>query len=207
MGIIDAFSKDDRVELKVCELLNYFKSEAKTDARNEIMLNGLRAGIPHEVILIMLGEKVPENEAAKWQRVVEMPALKLSGEAIAEKMGALTPAIVNYAGKKDIKEPKREPRKLIKFFCMECGKFNFALIDRENGVYYMECRECKQDYDFREADLTKAAYTCNECGTTNYYYTPEIENMGATNDRCKCGHETKLYYSATDESYIAVEEA
>jgi len=202
MGILDAFNKDDRVEIKVCELLTYFKNEAKTDARNEIMLNGLRAGMPHEVILIMLGEEVPENEAAKWQRVVEMPALKLSGEAVAEKMDALTPVIVKEPGKEDV--TAKEPRKLIKFFCMDCGKINFALVWRENGVYHMECRECKQTYDFREADLTKAEYDCQECGKHNYYFTPEIENMGVSKDRCKCGNETQLFYSVTTESYISV---
>ena len=165
---------------------------------------------------------VPE-EHIKRLFMLGLPAVlthckvELSGEPVhwpympeinipAEKMDALTPVIVNYAEKEDIKEPEREPRKLIKFSCMECGRINAALIERENNVYHITCRGCNYEYDFREADLTKAAYTCNECGKPNFYYTPEIENMGVTTDRCKCGNETKLSYSPSGGIYIAVED-
>lgn len=56
MGIVDVFSKDDRVELKVNELIEYFRDEGRTNAKNEIMINGLKAGMPASHILVMIGE-------------------------------------------------------------------------------------------------------------------------------------------------------
>jgi hypothetical protein len=57
MGIVDAFSKDDRVELRVNELIGYFRGEAQTYAENKVMINGLRAGLSPDDILVMIGKK------------------------------------------------------------------------------------------------------------------------------------------------------
>ena len=56
MGITDVFGRDDRVELKVNELISYFRHEARTNARNEVLVNGLKAEIPSGYILTMIGE-------------------------------------------------------------------------------------------------------------------------------------------------------
>jgi hypothetical protein len=59
MGLMDTFNKDDRVELKVNELINYFRVEASTNAINEVLLNGVRARLPYDHILTMIGETAP----------------------------------------------------------------------------------------------------------------------------------------------------
>lgn len=56
MGIVDVFGADDRVSLKVNDLVNYFRGEAKTYARNEVMLNGIKSNMPYDHILAMIGE-------------------------------------------------------------------------------------------------------------------------------------------------------
>lgn len=56
MGLIDAFSCDDRIDLKVNDLVSYFRNEARVYAENTVMINGLRAGLPAEHILIMTGK-------------------------------------------------------------------------------------------------------------------------------------------------------
>lgn len=56
MGIVDVFNKDDRVELKVNELIAYFRAEGRTNATNEVLLNGIRAHLPYSHILTMVGE-------------------------------------------------------------------------------------------------------------------------------------------------------
>lgn len=55
MGVMDAFNAEDRVQLKVGELIAYFRAEARTNAKNELLVNGLRAGLPDKHILIMGG--------------------------------------------------------------------------------------------------------------------------------------------------------
>lgn len=55
MGLVDVFSSEDRANLKVNELLNYFKEVGRVNAENKVMVNGLRAGLPAEHILIMAG--------------------------------------------------------------------------------------------------------------------------------------------------------
>lgn len=88
----------------------------------------------------------------------------------------------------------RVPRKLIKFICPECGRFNWALVDREGKSYNMTCRGCKEDYIFAEMDLVKAEYRCSECDNNNYYFTPYIEGMEVKTDECKCGHKTAMRF-------------
>lgn len=99
----------------------------------------------------------------------------------------------------------RVKRKLIKFICPDCGKFNFAMIDENNEMYSMTCRECKQDYNFTNMDLIKVEYTCARCGESRYYYTPFMEGMEVTKDDCKCGHKTTMKYNAALGGFCVVE--
>ena len=56
MGLSDAFGREDRIELKVNELVSYFRNEASIYAENTVLINGLRAGLPADHILIMAGK-------------------------------------------------------------------------------------------------------------------------------------------------------
>lgn len=46
MGIVDAFTAEARVELKVNELMNLMKYTAKA----EVIYNGVKANVPHEYL-------------------------------------------------------------------------------------------------------------------------------------------------------------
>lgn len=61
MGLADAFGCEDRVQLKVSDLTCIIKNEALNWAQNTCMINGLKAGLPHEHILIMIGENDTTN--------------------------------------------------------------------------------------------------------------------------------------------------
>lgn len=56
MGLADAFNAEDRVPLKVSTLSDILRAEATSHAANKFMINGLKAGLPAEHILIMIGE-------------------------------------------------------------------------------------------------------------------------------------------------------
>ena len=62
MGLCDVFGSEDRISLKVNELVDYFRGEARTHADNTVMLNGLKAGLPSKHILIMIGESDTDSE-------------------------------------------------------------------------------------------------------------------------------------------------
>ena len=62
MGICDVFYKDDRIELKVNEVIDYFRGEAETFAENKVLINGLKAGLPASHILTMIGKNDKESE-------------------------------------------------------------------------------------------------------------------------------------------------
>lgn len=62
MGLTDVFGKDDRIELKVNELIDYFRDEADVMAENKVLLNGLKAGLPTSHILVMIGKHDSESE-------------------------------------------------------------------------------------------------------------------------------------------------
>lgn len=64
MGIVDVFSKDDRIELKVNEVIDYFRTEGRTNAVNEILINGLKANVSPK-ILLKLVEKPNEIKEIK----------------------------------------------------------------------------------------------------------------------------------------------
>lgn len=56
MGLVDVFGAEDRITLKTNDLVNYFRSEARTNVENEVMIRGLRAKLPYSHILVMIGE-------------------------------------------------------------------------------------------------------------------------------------------------------
>ena len=64
MGIVDAFNREDRVELKVSEVVDYFRVEGRTNAINEILINGLKNDISAK-ILLKLVEKPNETKEIK----------------------------------------------------------------------------------------------------------------------------------------------
>lgn len=60
-SITDLFTPDGKVELKITDLKELFRLEALNYAENKCMLNGLKAGLPAEHILTMIGEKEEED--------------------------------------------------------------------------------------------------------------------------------------------------
>lgn len=63
MGFMDAFSKDDRVEITVNQLIDILRSDALNWAENQVLVNGLKAGLNHVDILTMAGElKLTEDD-------------------------------------------------------------------------------------------------------------------------------------------------
>lgn len=62
MGIMDAFSKEDRVEITVNQLITVLRSDALNYSQNQVLINGLQAGINHRDILIMAGEITPAED-------------------------------------------------------------------------------------------------------------------------------------------------
>ena len=62
MGLVDMFTPDGTVELKISDLQNLFRQEALNRAENRCMINGLRAGVPAEHILAMLDEDNNKEE-------------------------------------------------------------------------------------------------------------------------------------------------
>lgn len=105
-------------------------------------------------------------------------------------------------------EPKEElkwiAKKLIKFVCPECGRFNWALVEKTDKTYKMTCRGCRQDFEFHEMDLVKAEYRCSECDNNNYYFTPYIEGMEVKTDECKCGHKTAMAFDHNSGLFVEV---
>lgn len=63
MGLGDAFLPDAKVEIKVVELKELFRSEAADEVENRCLINGLKAGLPAEHILTMIGEEVNKDGA------------------------------------------------------------------------------------------------------------------------------------------------
>jgi len=60
-SIVDVFTSDGVVQLKVNDLKNLFRSDALNWAQNMCMVNGLKAGVPAEHILAMIGENEEEK--------------------------------------------------------------------------------------------------------------------------------------------------
>lgn len=64
-SIVDAFSSDGKAELKIGDLKQIFRSDALNWAQNMCMVNGLKAGLPAEHILTMIGENKEEKDESK----------------------------------------------------------------------------------------------------------------------------------------------
>ena len=56
MGLVDAFSADRTVEVKVIELEGLLKNAGILQAENRCLKNGLRNGVPAKYIFKMLDE-------------------------------------------------------------------------------------------------------------------------------------------------------
>lgn len=63
MGFMNLCTPDGKVELKVSDLKELFRSEAADEAENRCLINGLKAGLPAEHILTMIGEEVNKDGA------------------------------------------------------------------------------------------------------------------------------------------------
>lgn len=64
MGLADAFSAEDRVQLKVSDLMGIMRSDALNWAQNQCLVNGIKAHLPHNHMLIMIGEEPTYTEEA-----------------------------------------------------------------------------------------------------------------------------------------------
>lgn len=60
-SIVDIFTPDEKVTMKVSEFQSLLRSDALNWADNKCLINGLKAGLPAEHILTMIGE----NEEVK----------------------------------------------------------------------------------------------------------------------------------------------
>lgn len=64
MGIVDAFTAEARVELKVNELMNLMRYAAKAD----VIYNGVKANVPHGYLRACISgteEKEEENNVSE----------------------------------------------------------------------------------------------------------------------------------------------
>lgn len=61
-SIVDVFTSDGKVEIKIKDLKDLFRSDALNWAQNQCMVNGLKAGLPAEHILTMIGENEEEPD-------------------------------------------------------------------------------------------------------------------------------------------------
>lgn len=57
MGLADAFSREDRVDLTVTQLLTLLKSNAELSAQNDILLTGAKKKIDQDTILALLNKE------------------------------------------------------------------------------------------------------------------------------------------------------
>ena len=60
MGLVDAFTKEDRVEVKYSD----FYALVRAGAERDIIANGIKNKIPHKYIAQMIGE---EHNEADWE--------------------------------------------------------------------------------------------------------------------------------------------
>lgn len=164
-----------------------------------------------ELVVVVPAEKVQELFAKGLAAVLTDCSIRLpqtvSDEVQAEEM--TEPVMVGGLPLRFVEKEKQEARersfkKLIKFICPDCGTTNYAVVDRENGVYKMNCISCGEDYSFEDDGLTKAEYVCPDCGRNCVYYTPDKSGMVVTKNKCKCGCYTALSYSQERKRYVLV---
>lgn len=65
MGLVDLFSPEEKITLSINELIGYFRQEARVYAENKVIINGLRAGIPSDQILVMIGKLGTDYDSLK----------------------------------------------------------------------------------------------------------------------------------------------
>lgn len=59
------FVPDGKIEMKVADVKDLFRQEALNWAENKCMINGLKAGLPAEHILAMIGENDENKDEDK----------------------------------------------------------------------------------------------------------------------------------------------
>ena len=64
-NVADLFVPNGKVELKISDLQDLFRSDALSWAQNTCMINGLKANLPAEHILIMIGETEEDKNESK----------------------------------------------------------------------------------------------------------------------------------------------
>ena len=62
MGFLDAFSRDDRIELPVPELVQMLREACAHEAENRILRNAIIGNVPAEYIFVMLDGKQNKEE-------------------------------------------------------------------------------------------------------------------------------------------------
>lgn len=63
MGLLDAFSREDRIEIPVPEFVAMIKAAARNEVENDILRHALLRGIPRQHVFAMLDNKEIENIA------------------------------------------------------------------------------------------------------------------------------------------------
>lgn len=95
---------------------------------------------------------------------------------------------------------ERQPKRLIKIRCPECGRINVKLCE---GDMTLTCRYCNKTYKFDLDQLERVQYTCQECGLEQYFYMPDVEGMALASNLCKnCRHETALCWSEEQKMFV-----
>lgn len=104
---------------------------------------------------------------------------------------------------KNATQEKVAPRKFIKFNCAECNRRNFANIDEVDKKYNIKCLECSTEYSFSNMELVKSGWDCNDCGRSNYYFTPYIEGMEIQVDECKCRNKCIMAFDNSAGMFVS----
>lgn len=80
MGLADVLGCEDRIQIKVGDLMQILRSDALNWAQNQVMVKGLEAHLPHNHILIMAGEEPTQIEPSVTAE--EIPFEPLNKEII-----------------------------------------------------------------------------------------------------------------------------
>lgn len=71
MGLADTFGAEDRVPLKVSDLMTLMRSDSRNFVRNQFIVNGLKAHLPHNHILMMIGENPTCVEGPGTEKIAQ----------------------------------------------------------------------------------------------------------------------------------------
>ena len=69
MGLIDAFSAEDRVSVKYSDFYSFMKASA----RAEVIWNGVKTRVPYEFIEAMVTGKIPEVQEVQEAQNEDLP--------------------------------------------------------------------------------------------------------------------------------------